>query len=306
MGLLVCAAIAVAGASIATERDACAADAERPRDHGARWVVEVRGPADASCMTERATFEREITLACAAVGTCHLVDDRRDAELFAILRCEGRAEPWTLEVRTVEGSLVSSMELTGANEDRLREAAIEVARDQAPERTLAAASLRDTLGDGERARKNWKAPTMAFALGGLAMAGGPEQFSGGGRGTLGLKVANSTHLTLGLAGVAGGSGPLQARHGRGGLGLAFGAPFDGSIFGMMLEGGVDVSQSYDTGMGYRTATPQTRAGAYGMGSVFVALPLFAVHPYLAFDAGAFSQPKTTIFAAAELGIAFPL
>lgn len=297
MGLIGCAVI---GALVVTADAAHAAEGDR----GARWFVDSMG----GCTNDRGAFEREVTLACAAVGTCHVVGDPRAAELRATLRCFGRDEPWTLELRTVEGTLVSTTDLAGAPSDRMREAAIEIARDQAPERTLAAASLQNTLGDGDRVSpKKWRMPTVSLAVGAAGGLGTPEGFSGGGRGLLAIAVASGAHLTLGMTGLMGGSAGNQARHFRGGVGVAFGAPFDGSVFGIMLEGGLDVGQSYLLpNVGYRSNSAQTRLGPYGQGAIVLAVPLRGVRPYLALAGGAYSAPTTTPYATADIGLAFPL
>lgn len=298
-GLIVC---AVLGALVMYEGDAGAAD----QTHGARWFVEVSGREDAGCTTERATFEREVGLACAAMGTCQVVEDARHAELRAALLCPSRDEPWRLELRTVEGTLVSSTELAGAPDDRLREAAMEVARDQAPERTLAAASLRDTLGEGDKLKKPWKPPSMSLAFGGAGALGGPERTSGGARALLGVQAAHNAHFTLGMTGLMGGSGADSARHLRTGLGFAFGAPFTGSIIGVVVEGGVAVLQSYQTETGVRSISAQTLAGAYGQGGFVFALPLREIRPYFACSGGLYAEPRATVYASADAGLAFPL
>ena len=90
----------------------------------ARWYVELIG---ARCPSHRQDFEHEIALACGAVGgTCRSVSTPGEAEFRAILDCSGSAESWTLETRTVEGTLIDRIDLAGAPADRLREAAVEV------------------------------------------------------------------------------------------------------------------------------------------------------------------------------------
>src|SRR5688500_9941438 len=299
MGLIVCAAI---GALAAFEDVAHAADSS----HGARWVVDVNGNRDGGCTTERSAFEHEVGLACAATGTCHVVDDAQQAELRATLSCPSRNEPWTLELRTVEGTLVSSTELSGARDDRLREAAMEIARDQAPERTLAAASLRDTLGEGDKIKKPWKPPSMSLAFGAAGALGGIERTSGGARALLGIEAARNAHFTFGMTGLMGGSGAESARHLRTGLGFAFGAPFTGSILGVVVEGGIAVLQSYQTETGVRSVNAQTLAGPYGQGGFVFALPIREIRPYFAFIGGVYAEPRATAYAAADAGLAFPL
>jgi hypothetical protein len=298
-GLIVCAAI---GALATYGRDASAAD----HAHGARWIVGATGSVEAGCVSEREAFEHEVGLACAAMGTCQIVADAGAAELRAMLVCPSRDEPWRLELRTVEGRLVSSTELAGDRDDRLREAAMEVARDQAPERTLAAESLRNTLGEGDKIKKPWKPPPMSLAFGGAGSAASKSGLSGGARAVLGVQIANGAHATLGLTGLMGGRGAEAIRHLRSGVGLAFGAPFDGSIFGFVLEGGVAMLHSYQTETGQRSTKAETITGAYGQGGLVLALPIREIRPYVAVVAGLYAEPRATPFASADAGFAFPL
>src|SRR3954464_14708513 len=67
---------------------------------GAQWYVELVGM---GCQAHRPAFEREIALACDAVGgTCRVASSPKDAELRAILDCSGQPESWTLETRTID------------------------------------------------------------------------------------------------------------------------------------------------------------------------------------------------------------
>lgn len=297
--LIVCASI---GALVTYGGIASAADAP----HGARWYVDVSGQSDAGCVTERAHFEHEVGLACAAMGTCHVVDEPSHAELRATIVCTSPASPWRLELRTVEGTLVSSSELEGAREDRLREAAMEIARDQAPERTLAAASLRDTLGEGDKVQKPWTPPKMSLAFGAAGAVGGIERASGGARALLGVEAARHAHFTFGVTGLVGGTGSESARHFRSGIGVAFGAPFSDSIVGVTFEGGVALLQSYQTQTGVRSTTAKTLGGAYGQGGVVFEYPRRDIRPYIAINAGLYAQPRATPYASVDAGLAFPL
>src|SRR5262249_16992882 len=109
---------------------------------GAAWWVD----AGEACGGRRTALSREIMLACEAVGsTCHVASTRAQAELVALLACDSEDGPWPPETRTVEGTLLGRVALEGVGDDRLREAAVEIARDQAPELTLVAEALRDTM-----------------------------------------------------------------------------------------------------------------------------------------------------------------
>lgn len=302
MGRGIGAFVAFAAAFLAS-REAGAAE----RDRGAKWLVGVDGP---GCAAERTAFEREVTLACEAVGgTCHVVESARDAELRATLRCSRADERWVLELRTVEGMLLSKTDLDGAPADRIREAAMEVARDQAPERLLAADSLRDTLSDGDHVTggSGFKMPRTSLALGGTGAVGGIEGTSGGVHALAGLFLGAGTHATLGVTGLMGGSGRSSARHVRTGLGLSWGAPFDGSIFGCAVEGGLDVGQTYQTAFtGVTSTEAKTRAGAYGQGTLFLQVPLRGLRPYVATTLGVIASQRVWAVASADLGVAFPL
>lgn len=299
-GLIVCAAIG-ALVTFGFVGDAIAADAA----HGARWFVEVSGDREAGCTTGVA-LQHEVVLACAAMGTCHVVDDPREAELRATLICRSGDAPWRLELHTVEGTHVSSTELAGARDDRLREAAMEIARDQAPERALAAESLRDTLGEGDKVMRPWKLPKMSLAIGAAGSAGGIDGTSGGGRALFGFQLARRANLTVGTTALMGGSGSESARHLRSGFGLAIGAPFDDSIIGVVVEGGLAVLNSYQTKTGVRTMHAETLLGGYGQGGVVLAIPQRFVRPYVAFMGGVYTEPRATVFATADAGVAFSL
>src|SRR5262249_55658571 len=91
---------------------------------GAAWWVD----AGEACGGRRTAVPREIMLGCEGVGsTCHVVPTHAQAELVARFECDSEDGPWSLETRTVEGVLLGRYALEGAGEDRLREAAVEVA-----------------------------------------------------------------------------------------------------------------------------------------------------------------------------------
>src|SRR4051794_15929357 len=108
------AVIMLSGLALAREASASGAQS-------AQWYVELVGT---GCQAHRPAFEREIALACEAVGgTCRVASSPREAELRAILDCSGAPESWTLETRTIDGTVLGNIELAGATDDRLREAA---------------------------------------------------------------------------------------------------------------------------------------------------------------------------------------
>jgi hypothetical protein len=283
-----------------------AADARAEPGQGARWVVEVDGSA---CVKQRAGFERELMLACEAMATCH-VTSRRDAELEATLRCLDDGS-WWLETRTVEGTTLTSVALSGATpEDRLREAAVEIARDVAPERALAAETLRHTLvpdGDYVPRPKAATTPKLAVLVGGIANASRGEATTAGARAGLGYRVTTRSHLTWSIAGALGGGPTLeQLRRLRTGVGLGWGAPFTAVPIGVAVEAGIAATQRYvvvDHGADtvYQALTSTT---GYAQASLFAQVPLRSVRPYAAGTMALLTDGLIT--AGGEVGMTFPL
>jgi hypothetical protein len=286
---------------------ACAREASAAPRAGAQWYVETVG---ASCIDQRAALEREITLACNAVGgTCHVATTPGDAELRAVLDCSGGAESWTLVTRTVEGTVLATLDLAGPRADRLREAAVEVARDAAPERALAIETLRNTIPNetptsSERpssrvamlagGRVSTLTRTDASAIFGLHVMGG-------------LAIAKSARLTLGGSAEAGGTGTAALRHYRTGAGLAFGAPFDeAAALGTALEAGVGATSTY----GARPSDggdlkARTNSTGYVQGTFTVQAPRGSVRPFFAFSAAMLTD-GLHIVGTGEAGLAFAL
>ena len=280
---------------------------------GAQWYVELNGT---TCQAQRTVFEREIALACAAVGnTCRVVTAPKDAELRAILEC-GADESWTLETRTVEGAVIGKVELAGTTADRLREAAVEVARDAAPERALAIETLRFTLANEEPARLKNGNEKLTVVLGGRAtgVTGGSAPPSGvasarGGAHLIGgLALTKAVRFTAGLVGEAGGSQEKAMRELRGGPGIALGAPFDPTApIGVAAEVGLAATTQYGLAArdGGGVMTSRTTIAGYGQGTLTVQWPRDGVRPYAAMSA-AFMSDGARFLASGEAGLAFAI
>lgn len=243
---------------------------------GPRWIVDASG---ATCIAHRAQLEREIALACAAVGSsCHVVDKPEEAELRATLGCDGIGGRWSLETQTIEGARLGRIELEGDDEDRLRQAAMEVARDAAPERVLAVDALRDTLVPADRVTPPPDGGSrLAFAAAARGAVMTDATPLAGGRVMVGHRFSSLVTGTFGGGGELGGSGLAARRHGRGMLGAVLGAPFQSerdSYFGLGAELGLDIGQGYPDLSGVSSSSsfmiaPQVKAGLAVQASLYL-------------------------------------
>lgn len=274
---------------------------------GAQWYVETTG---AACDDQRTTFEREITLACNAVGgTCHVASSAKDAELRAVLDCSGADASWTLVTRTIDGTVLATIDLAGPRDDRLREAAVEVARDAAPERSLAIETLRYAIPNEAPVSTQKRSEHVTLVAGGRAssMNGVAAPALYGAHVLGGVAIASSARLTLGLSGEGGGSGASAARHVRGGGGFAFGAPFDASSpFGFAAEIGLASTSAYArwaTGGG--PPPVETTTAGYAQGTLTLQLPRGAIRPYCSLSAAALTSGPNMV-GSGEAGLAFAL
>lgn len=315
-------AVTMTAASLMSTR--ASADNTNPSGQ-VKWAIEVDGSA---CVKARAMIDREIALACDAMTTCRLAP-RPEAELVATLRCpepeEGGAG-WSLETRTASGMMVGAISLTGVTtEDRMREAAMEIARDAAPERTLAAENLRNTLvspSQNDRDRVTWmrsksvREPDarVAVSAAGFGSLGFDSEANGfGGRVTGGYRTSIG-HVTLSLAGATS-SDVTEAkvdvaswRRVQGGAGIGVGAPFDErKIFGLLAELGVDGTQRYfaveKVGEMYWAARTTARGYARVAGALQLPITPY-VRPYLAISGSYLSD--RTLSATGDVGMTFPL
>lgn len=274
---------------------------------GALWYVETVGP---NCRELRGALEREISLACNAVGgTCNVAPLPRDAELRAVLDCSGSEESWTLVTRTIDGTVLATLDLSGPRADRLREAAVEVARDVAPERSLAIETLRYAIPNETPTRARRSPERLTLVAGGRAssLTGGEAPSLFGLHVLAGLAVAKSARITLGASGEAGGAGAAAMRHFRYGAGFALGAPFEWtSVFGVAVEGGVAATSAYGppSSDGGNLATRHVSTG-YAQGTLTLQIPRGSVRPFFALSAAALTD-GTQIVASGEAGLAFAL
>ena len=271
----------------------------------AQWYVETVGTA---CEDQRAAFEREITLACNAVGgTCRVAAAPTDAELRAVIDCSSPEESWTLVTRSIDGTILGTLDLIGPPGDRLREAAVEVARDAAPEQVLATDALRFTLTKDAPSAPASQPERLTLVVGGRIGSDASSTSMGGLHVLAGLALAKSVRGTLGAIGEGGGNGASAIRAVRGGPGLAFGAPFEASApVGFAVEGGVAATNKYGapTGDGARL-TASTVAAGYCQGTVTAQWPRAGWRPYAALSAAAFSD-GLHIVTSGELGLAVAL
>jgi len=281
-----------------------------PTYPAARWYVETNG---AACEGERTAFEREIRLACDAVGSsCTVVATPAEADLRAVLDCSeaGASDAWSLVTRMTGGTMLSTVDLSGPRSDRLREAAVEVARDPTPLRSLAIETLRFSLSaEHTNLGTTRPAQTLGFAVSGTAVTGNaanmPAMF--GGHLVAGLEVVKSVRATLGFAGMAGGEGLGAARVFQAGAGIALGAPFDPtSAVGCALEGGLSSISRYpsdDTSTNV-ALSPVTSGGGYGKGSILVQWPRDGARPFVGVSASVLAAPVLQTTAGLDLGLAF--
>jgi hypothetical protein len=307
--LLVAACGAVAGsAALLSAGEASAAGPGGPSSPIARWYVETSGP---ECAAQRDAFEREIRLTCEAVGgSCAVVASPSDAGLRAVLDCSAGDEAWSVVTRTSNGTVLATVGLSGAKGDRLREAAVEVARDATPERSLAIETLRFSLAGEAPVHEQRSTDRLALALGGTVSASSdrtvPTMF--GAHVMAGLELARSVRATLGGVAEAGGGGTEAARGLRGGVGLALGAPFDATApIGFAFEGGASAVSTYvvsatNEGVSY---SAHTRAAAYAQGTLTVQWPRDGLRPFAALTGGTFSEP-VQVAANFEIGVALAL
>jgi hypothetical protein len=249
---------------------------------GAAWWVD----AGEACGGRRTALSREIMLACEAVGsTCHVATTRAQAELVALLDCASEDGPWTLETRTVEGVLLGRVALEGVGDDRLREAAVEIARDQAPELTLVAEALRDTMpasaAEHPPTTPPYPGPLLVFALAPRGSLMGKGVPTAGGSAMLGVELSGALFGTATFALEGGGTGIQQVRVGQGGLGLSYGAPFSKtSYLGTRFELGARGRQTY-TGAttNYNLLKATDSYDGYGAATVCAQYPGAWIRPF---------------------------
>ncbi len=286
--------VVVAAITAALLVPALAREASAAGTPSARWYVETVGTA---CHAQRSALEREITLACNAIGgTCSVGASPKESELRAVLDCSGLEESWTLVTRTRSGNVLGTLDLSGPEPDRLREAAVEIARDVEPEPAVAADVIRGAPARAEPPPPDFHAAVLPEKLTLVMGARGTSTndsapTTGGLHVIAGLALAKGIRGTVGAIGEAGGSGNGATRALRSGAGIALGAPFDGSApVGFAAEGGV------------ASTTATTALAGYFQGTVSAQWPRAGWRPYAALSAAALTS-GIHIMASGELGIA---
>jgi hypothetical protein len=288
---------------------AAPARAEPSGGTGAKWLVATKGE---GCASRRHALEEEIALACTAIGgSCRLVDKDGDAELVALLDCTGSR--WQLVTRTVEGARLSQTDLEGDEPDRVRQAAMEVARDAAPEHVLAARALENTLQkDHVAAPPTADTARFGVALGGRVFRGAMEDTGYGGRFLGGYRISSAFAITLGAAAEVGGSGVTSFRLFRGGPGAVIGAPFGGGTeggalrhFGIAVEAGWAMQQSYVPVTRFdEILRPLTRNRAYGQATLFAQTNLRGLRGFAGLTVMLLDQGGADAAGAFDIGAAF--
>jgi len=259
----------VVAAVSATAR--ASADPAVPASSAAAWTIEV----DPGCPPGegRARFVREVELACDALGTPCLVDPGTSSPTGASgprrarLACDGEGK---LEVSDNGGALLWTIPLGDGGMDRLRRAALWIARapldapppparesDTKPEPTSLPASegtafpiaVADPTRDAGASSARTPTPARPGPSGVLVAERTLLLGSGfgplvGGRAAAALALV-APHLAVAAA-ISGGrtvSGPsgYDYAEGRVGAGVAWGAPWSGAPFGLSLEGGATLA-----------------------------------------------------------------
>ena len=96
-------------------------------------------------------------ISCDAVGGCKVAADERSAARRAILHCS--EETWVLEAQAAPGQKLWTLELDGEKEDRLRKAAVWIARTERGATAAApAAPARSVSGVGRSAQAQTEEP----------------------------------------------------------------------------------------------------------------------------------------------------
>ncbi len=305
---------ALGGAVLVLVTSAAAhADPEPTRASGAKWVVETKGTA---CEAHRAELEQEVSLACAAFeSSCRVVPTPAEAELRATVDCESSPERWSLDTRTIEGARLAHVDLEGTDSDRLRQAAMEIARDAAPEHLLAIEALKNSLGQGDKPQVfDPEKGKIGLAVAARGAVTNNATSMGGGRALVGLRFSPVFALTFGVGGELGGSGLDARRHGRGGIGIVVGAPFTSrttgaaSILGFGLEVGPDVGQYYQRTnvlpFETRIATV-TRGGGFAQASLFAQTGTTRVRGFAALSLLVMSNDRDALAGTLDVGFAVP-
>ncbi len=197
----------------------------------------------------------------------------------SVLVC-GDNGSWLLETRTTEGMKVSSTPLSGALDDRVREAAVEVARDVAPERTLAAATLHDSLtaDTAQAPPRARKAADLTIHAASLVHAGADEVVGTGLQLGAGHRVTNSLAI-MGSLSAVGGGGYEGYRIGRVSVGAGTGAPYTEDVFGVSAVLGMEGKRP-PTNQMFAIPDGKVDFAGYCEATVIAQAPTRLVRPFL--------------------------
>jgi hypothetical protein len=218
------------------------------------WSVEVEAAEGSEPICNRERLVREVELACDALGkTCVVAE--QNATRHAILRC---ARAWLIEARDVAGALLWTMPIDGEG-DRIRQAAMWIARDSSEARLAAALPEHAIQDDATPARAPEMPPVPppapaavatsspalqrpggVFAAARAGLAGAAFRPTFGGRIAAALALLSpdlALDVSLAAAGTLAGSTTDAYTSARIGGGVAYGAPWATARWGVSVEGG---------------------------------------------------------------------
>ncbi len=272
------------------------------------WLVTTKGP---TCERRAHALAEEVRFACAAIGgSCRVVDEARDAELSATLDCTGPT--WRLVTHTSEGARLGEIELEGEETDRLRQAAMEVARDAAPDHVLAARALENTLQKDRVAVPPPAHERFGIALAGRLFRGHPGATGVGARMLVGVRLGPVFAVTLGGAAEMGGGNAAEGyRFGRGGAGVVVGAPFGGGThggalryLGLGVEAGWSLHQRLTRTTAQPVYTPSLSDAPYAQATLFAQTSLRGLRAFAGITAILVDQGGSNAAGALDVGATF--
>ncbi|WP_394844615.1 hypothetical protein LZC95_47120 [Pendulispora brunnea] len=216
----------------------------------------------ASCPQWTTPLSRQIALACEATGHACDVTTSDKAARRLVLQCAD-ADHWTLEAHDVSGTGLWHIEVRGGDDERLRAAAVWVARSDV---TMAAAPTTTPATPAAPPQITLNPPPQQ-RWGGLDLAGRLGYYADSGDGAPGYGAAlrihdpgelirflpprfNSFASLAGEATWSGGYFDERAFSLRAGVGITWHAPRTKDIIGFSLELGVGVARTRETNPGF--------------------------------------------------------
>jgi hypothetical protein len=246
-----------------------------------------------TCVDFVAPLAHQVALSCdAAGGRCRVASSEAEAERHAVLRCAGgEGGGWTLEARGAKGEHLWAVDLAGEEDEKLRRAAMWVARAegdgpidagvpqkaplqpssaQAPKRENEA----NEADEAERP-KTKRATNGGFTLSGSAAyetsEEGPAVF--GARAAFAMRVAGTTYGVLSVDGAV--PTKMNVRpfsYARAAVGAAWGAPWTDDVLGASVEVGAAAVHTY--------WEDSTRGAPYGAVSLTAQYPGATLRPFI--------------------------